>query len=252
MLKVATPLLLLSLLAVAGCDDASEAEKQAAANQAVMAEARRAAEEQVRNRLRIIGEMNLRAIHVYAQQIPDSYAVCGQINPSGGANDPFVPWVATVAMQDGKAGNASLVIGLSNLEASRVYLEMLDRCFEGGGPRSGQMSGVGGLPPLPSDTALTQQREPTPAPPQPPASASATPPPEPSRAPTPQVRATGTVTTTSAHPVNIRNSPAGGGAVVRVVPRASVLRIFNEAPGGWLQVGEEQPIGWLHNSMVNR
>ncbi|MCG7363996.1 SH3 domain-containing protein, partial [Roseomonas sp. ACRSG] len=64
--------------------------------------------------------------------------------------------------------------------------------------------------------------------------------------------ASGTVTTTSAHPVNVRSSPAGGGAVVRVVPRASLLRVFGEAPGGWLQVGEEQPIGWLHRSMLER
>ncbi|MBC9180115.1 SH3 domain-containing protein, partial [Pseudoroseomonas ludipueritiae] len=75
----------------------------------------------------------------------------------------------------------------------------------------------------------------------------------PAPAPAPQATAaSGTVTTTSAHPVNVRSSPAGGGAVVRVVPRASLLRVFGEAPGGWLQVGEEQPIGWLHSSMLER
>ena len=66
------------------------------------------------------------------------------------------------------------------------------------------------------------------------------------------IHTTTTVTTTSAHPVNIRSSPAGGGAVIRIVPRASSLRVFAEAPGGWRQVGEDQPIGWVHESMLER
>jgi uncharacterized protein YraI len=68
----------------------------------------------------------------------------------------------------------------------------------------------------------------------------------------PAAAASGSVTTTSAHPVNVRSSPAGGGAIVRIVPRASVLRVFGEAPGGWLRVGEDQPFGWLHSSMLER
>ncbi|MFC7540986.1 SH3 domain-containing protein [Siccirubricoccus deserti] len=59
------------------------------------------------------------------------------------------------------------------------------------------------------------------------------------------------VITTAAHPVNIRSQPGGGGAVVRIVPRASTLRVFSEAPGGWLQVGEDQPFGWVHGSMLD-
>ena len=255
MLKVKPALLLLALLGLPGCDDPPEAQQQSGSAQAAAAEARRAAEEQVRARLRMVGDMSLRAIQVYPQQIPGTYAVCGQINPTGAANDPFIPWVATVALQDGKASRASLVIGLSNVEASRVYLEMVDRCFEGGGPRNGQMPAVSGLPPLPSDTALSQQREAAQAPPagssEPTPGAAPAPPPAPAPAPQATV-ASGSVTTTSAHPVNIRSSPAGGGAVVRVVPRASTLRVFGEAPGGWLQVGEEQPFGWLHGSMLER
>lgn len=253
MLKISPALVLLALFGLAGCDDPPEAQQKSGETQAAMAEARRAAEEQVRARLRIVGDMSLRAIQVYPQQISGSYAVCGQINPTGATNDPFIPWVSTIALQDGKVSRASLVIGLSNVEASRVYLELVDRCFEGGGPRSGQMPAVSGLPPLPADTALSQQREAAQVPPtapRPPLAPEAAPP---APAPAPQATASsGTVTTTSAHPVNIRNSPAGGGAVVRVVPRASALRVFGEAPGGWLQVGEEQPFGWLHSSMLER
>jgi hypothetical protein len=263
MAKILLPFLLLGLLGLASCDDPPDEERKAAEQQqALLAEARRAAEEQVRARLRIVGDMHLRAIQVYPQQIAGSFAVCGQVNPSGAAADPFIPWVSAVTLQDGKASRATLAIGLSNLEASRVYLEMVDRCFAGGGPRTAQAPSTTGLPPLPADSALSPPPAPPSAPPQaqgttppaappaPPGGHAAPPPPAP---PSAQPNSSqGSITTTAAHPVNVRSSPAGGGAIVRIVPRSSVLRVFGNAPGGWLQVGEEQPIGWLHESMLER
>ncbi|EFH12511.1 hypothetical protein, partial [Teichococcus cervicalis] len=150
---------LAALLLLAGCDDPKPGEGAAAtAEDAPSREiARRAALEQVRARLRIQGEMRLRAIQVYRQHLPGAYAVCGQINPSGAVNDPFIPWVVAVTLAEGQGETprqSSLAIGLSNAEASRVYLEMVERCFEGGGPRTAQGPGTAGLPPLPSDTAL--------------------------------------------------------------------------------------------------
>ncbi|WBV44869.1 SH3 domain-containing protein [Pseudoroseomonas cervicalis] len=262
-------------LLLAGCDDPKPGEGAAAGAEDSPAReiARRAALEQVRARLRIQGEMRLRAIQVYRQQLPGAYAVCGQINPSGAANDPFIPWVVAVTLPEGGGETprqASLAIGLSNIEASRVYLEMVERCFEGGGPRTSQGPGSAGLPPLPSDTALgTTPAGPIPgpvpssAPPRGAAGATAAAPPPTAPGATPPETAPaetapggsaagGSVTTTSAHPVNIRANPGGGGAVLRVVPRASPLRVFGEAPGGWLQVGEDQPFGWLHESMLER
>jgi hypothetical protein len=50
----------------------------------------------------------------------------------------------------------------------------------------------------------------------------------------------------------VRATPGGGGEVVRVAPRGATLNVFGEASGGWLQVGESEPWGWLHNSMVDR
>jgi hypothetical protein len=51
----------------------------------------------------------------------------------------------------------------------------------------------------------------------------------------------------------VRANPSGGAEVVRVVPRASALQVFGEAPGGWLQVGEAGVAwGWLHNSLIER
>lgn len=234
-------LVLLAMVGLAACDDPPKPPATEAAAPA-LAEARRAAEEQVRTRLRIIGDMRLRAIQVYSQQVPDTVAVCGQVNPAGGANDPFVPWVAMVTLKDGKAVRTDLVLGASNMEASRVYIESVDRCFEGGGPRNAPGQSTRALPPLPADAGLSQAAPPAPPPAMSPSVALPLAPP----------RAAGSITTTAAHPVNIRNAPAGGGAVVRIVARSSALRVFGDAPGGWLQVGEDQPFGWLHESMLER
>ena len=42
------------------------------------------------------------------------------------------------------------------------------------------------------------------------------------------------------------------GASVRVVPRGTALHVFSQAPGGWLQVGDAGPEGWIHESMLDR
>jgi hypothetical protein len=49
---------------------------------------------------------------------------------------------------------------------------------------------------------------------------------------------------------NIRVTPVGGSQLVRVAPKGTVLRVFAQAPGGWLQVGEGNAEGWVHSSMV--
>jgi hypothetical protein len=257
--RTAGPLLVLAALAAGSCDDPPQGRQGGdALTESAAIEARRAAEEQVRARLRILGELRLRAVQVHRQQIPGSLAVCGQVNPTGAASDPFIPWVAVVALGEGKAARTELVLGASNPEASRVSVEMVDRCFDGGGPRTAQEARP--LPPLPSDATLAAEqaaaasgRAGDAGSPRAPGAAPLGGPPPPLREPlTASTRAARQVTTTPAHPVNVRGQPGGGGGVVRVVPRASTLRVFGEAPGGWLQVGEEQPFGWVHGSMLER
>lgn len=240
MRKLFAPFLSLIALGLAACDEPA---KDKPGPEAALAAARQAAEVQVRARLRMVGEMQMRAVQAWPQQVPDTVAVCGQVNPTGEATDPFIPFVALVGLKDGRVERTNLVIGMSNSEAGRVFVEMLDRCFEGGGPPSGRPQ-ARALPPLPLDAALAQQRAAPPGGSAPAAAASG-----PVSAP---VTAGPMVTTTSAHPVNIRSQPGGGGAVVRIVPRASSLRVFGEAPGGWLQVGEDQAFGWVHGSMLGR
>jgi hypothetical protein len=48
---------------------------------------------------------------------------------------------------------------------------------------------------------------------------------------------------------NIRTAPHGD--TIRVAPKGSSMRVFAEAPGGWLEVGDTTaPLGWVHGSMV--
>ncbi|WP_198372529.1 SH3 domain-containing protein, partial [Roseomonas rosulenta] len=67
----------------------------------------------------------------------------------------------------------------------------------------------------------------------------------------PPQEATGRVTTSATSRANIRREPSTGAPVQRVVRPGTSLRVFAEAPGGWLQVGEEdEPIGWIHQSAL--
>ena len=50
---------------------------------------------------------------------------------------------------------------------------------------------------------------------------------------------------------NIRGAPSGEAQLVRVAPKGAYLRVFSQAPGGWLQVGDtNEPEGWVHSSLV--
>jgi len=61
----------------------------------------------------------------------------------------------------------------------------------------------------------------------------------------------GRVTTSATSRSNIRREPSTGAPVQRVLRPGTTLRVFDEAPGGWLQVGEgDQPIGWIHRSTL--
>jgi hypothetical protein len=264
---------MLAGLVLAGCED--PAPRQAAAPAAPAAgsptgapqgrpgAALQAAEERLRARLRVEGALTLRAVQAYRQALPDTLAICGQVNPSGRGDEPFLPWVAVVTFAGTTPTRTDFYLAASSQEATRVYFEMVDRCFEGGGPASARQS-IRPLPPAPYGLPRSAADAPTrslppaapapvaapvpPAPVAPPAAPASTAPAAPARGP-----AQGMVTTTPRHPVNVRANPAGGSEVVRIVPRGSALQVFGEAPGGWLQVGEAGVAwGWLHNSLIER
>jgi hypothetical protein len=276
---------LVAALALGACDDPAprqgqgQGQGQAPAGQDAAglpqgrpAAALAAAEERLRARLRMEGPMSLRAVQAYRQALSDTLAICGQVNPSGRGDDAWLPWVAVVSFDGQTASRTEFFIAASTPEATRVYFEMVDRCFDGGGPASPRQ-GIRPLPPAPSDLpraaddstprAAVQPAGPAAAPALPvatPSGPGAAPNPAPNPAPMPmpaagpaQGAAQGSVTTSARTPVNVRSGPSGANEVVRVVPRASALQVFGEAPGGWVQVGEGgEAWGWLHNSMLER
>jgi hypothetical protein len=50
-------------------------------------------------------------------------------------------------------------------------------------------------------------------------------------------------------PANLRAAPSG--EVLSAVPRGRVLTVFDRAPGGWAQVGDGTPQGWIHSSLLS-
>jgi uncharacterized protein YraI len=51
-------------------------------------------------------------------------------------------------------------------------------------------------------------------------------------------------------PANLRAGPGGGAEVLSTLPRGQVLTVFDRAPGGWLRVGDAEPRGWVHSSLL--
>jgi hypothetical protein len=239
-------------LLLAACDDPKPAAPRPGAQvpEGRGAEAQRTAEDRLRARLRAEGALTQRAVVVYRQALADNVAVCGQANPTGRGEDPFIPYVAIIAFEGDRVARADLHLAASQIEATRVYFEMVERCWDGGGPVNAR-STPRVPPPAPDGLPRSEAPQSQPAPRVPEQLQTIAPGAPPSIAPMPPSGpASGTITTSSRTPVNVRSSPSGGGAVIRVVPRGSSLQVFGEAPGGWLQVGEGEPWGWLHNSML--
>lgn len=197
-----------------------------------------AAEASLRTRLRLIGEINQRGVQVFSQARSDTYAVCGRAAPTGAWGGTFVPYVAVIAFDGVTPRVADFVLGMTGTEASRTFVEIVDRCFDGGGPPHARAL-ARPLPPLPDSSLLPDSHALTSMPLVP-------------SVPTEAGRGTlRTVITTSSHSANIRRSPQAS-EVVRVAPRATRLEVYGEAPGGWLQVGQGSVVwGWVHNSVLD-
>ncbi|WP_156963480.1 SH3 domain-containing protein [Muricoccus aerilatus] len=235
--------LLVGLLALGGCwEDAApkgQSSGTAAGNGAV-SRVRAAAEERVRAAARDPENLRFRAVETHRQAIADTYAVCGQATVSG--DSVFVPFVSVVKTAGGTT-EVEQYIGRSNIEATRVYVELVGRCFDGGGPvqRAGGSTVSSPAPPLPNGLPTLDQMAQATQPVPPPAAV------EPASV-APLHGAAGTLVMRQNG--NLRSSPNGGGAVLRVARSGAVLNVFGTAPGGWYQVGESTPEGWIHGSLV--
>ena len=230
---------------------------------------RRVAEGGIRSGARNPDTVRFRGEQVYPQAAAGQIAVCGQTDASGG----FVPFVALVGTGSGETVQPyhmieSWVAGAIS-EADRTYIETVGRCWLGGGPQSIVHGSITAVPPLPEHPdAVLRTAAPvaaSPGPASPPAVAvqpgfavaPISPPPAPAALP-----ATDDVAGTDGNPAdadrtvtlrqdaNIHAAPHGN--VVGVAPRGSSLRVFSETPGGWLEIGETAPFGWVHASMVEQ
>ncbi|MBP0444321.1 SH3 domain-containing protein [Roseomonas sp. SSH11] len=230
--------LLAGLLALGGCfEDAAPNGQASAQRDDPLGQVRLAAEGKLRDIARDPENMRFRAVEVHKQSIPDTYAVCGQATLAGGA--VFLPFVSVVSATNGGL-EVEQHVARNNVEATRVYVELVGRCFDGGGPQA-RANGTPMAqlpPPLPNGLPVLDQIRPEP----------------------PKVPELVTAVSTEPRPVasstlvmrqngNVRSSPNGGGAVLRVARSGSVLNVFGTAPGGWYQVGDTEPEGWVHRTV---
>ena len=178
-------------------------------------------------------QMRFRGIQVYTQTMPQRMAVCGQLTPFPNDSDAFVPFVSVVTMSQGPDEPSphyqfENMIGTSPPKASRVYVAIVTYCYDKGGPSPAAARGYLPPPPLPDSIA-----DPTP---------------KQAATPVASVQPAGSVT--MRQNANLHADPQGPS--VRVVPQGTALHVFAQAPGGWVQVGDTAPIGWVHESMLDR
>ena len=151
-----------------------------------------------------------------------------------------------VALDPSQAFKIDVRVGNTMTEATKVYIETLARCYESGGPQKIMRETTAPVPPLPSDMRAVLAG--------PPAAESGAPV-SPSSAVQPQTSAAPAASPASGTVVmrqngNIRTAPQG--ETIRVEPQGRELRVFGEAPGGWLQIGGTEANGWVHSSLVQR
>ncbi len=228
-------------LGLAGCKQEKGGASATAPDPAIQ-RVRDAAEQNIQAKATAPASVRFRGVQVYRQAAADRYAVCGQVNPFADDANIFVPFVSVVTGQkhgDWTEYQFDQRLGTTTDEASRVYAAIVAYCYEDGGPSPAPGRSVAATPPLPGTVPEPEHGA---APPRDgpavPAAASATTP----------TAASGTVTMRQNG--NLRTDPHG--AAVRVIPQGTSLRVFGQAPGGWYQVGDAAPFGWVHESMLDR
>ncbi len=177
--------------------------------------------------------IRFRGVTAFIQAQPRHFAVCGQVTPF--ADDPniFVPFVSLVvtAAPDGPPRDqVDQVIGTTTSDATRVYAAIVASCWAGSGAPAAALRSVAPTPPLPDAI-------PDPAAPATPDARE-----RPAAPPTGQV--------TLKQSATLHADPHG--ASLRTVTRGTSLHVFGQAPGGWVQVGDQAPFGWIHESMLER
>ncbi|MBE9604547.1 SH3 domain-containing protein [Acetobacteraceae bacterium H6797] len=232
---------LIPLVALAACngEDREESRGESQNSTAVVEAVKTRLSEEAR------APVTLRGVQVYSQAAPQLTAICGQVKMNPDQPGAYTLFVALAREDGGQTRVTEQYVANSGPNASRVFVETVSRCYQEGGPPALQRaSAPAPLPVVPDTLPLSAQapvqgkQQATRGQQQAEAAQSS------SGAPLRQItlRSNG----------NLRANPNGGGEVLQVVSQGTGMSVFGEAPGGWLQVGQDQPIGWLHSSLVNR
>jgi len=265
-MRISPPALLFAcLLPLVGCKDQK---KHGAADPEAADRAQELAERHLRDTAASAAAgtaMQFRGMQVYAQAQPGHWAVCGQVSPF--ADDPalFVPFVTVITIPDKGAAPPAFAqqVGTTPADATRVYQALVAYCYDEGGPANSPVQSVQPIPPVPNaladpsrhaseDAAAATGQAASPTAGGTAATAAA---PAPGAAPGQapgqaqgQAPASGDVTTRQ--DANLHASPKG--PTVQVVTQGTRFHVFATAPGGWYQVGNDAPLGWIHESMLAR
>ncbi len=225
---------------LAGCKDEK---KTAASPLPALDKARDAALQAIAALPGLPKTVQFRGVQAYAQALPNHTAVCGLV--SGFADDPtifvaFVSVATQVSPPDATTPRFTFDahVGTTTTEAGRVYQALVADCWDRGGPASERPLS---LPPLPDNIP-----DPHLPPPPDPLAAAAPAAKLPGVVPG-QVAAGGSVTVRQS--ANVHATP--GGPSTRTVQQGQVLHVFATSTGGWYQVGDTAPFGWVHESMLN-
>lgn len=243
-------------LLFAACDkERCEPAPQTARSPDQSADLRKAAENSVRFLASNPDFVRFRGVQVWPQAVKNQFAVCGQANVFGPNSNTYVLFVVVVTQNDigddpARTFKTEARVGSTVTEATKVYVDTLVRCYESGGPQNVMRGTAAPVPPMPSDMKTVLSG---------PASAATGAPaaPAPAAQPQPSAMAPSAPRSTPASGTvvmrqngNIRIAPQG--ETIRVEPQGKELRVFGEAPGGWLQIGDTEANGWVHNSLVQR
>ncbi|WP_439594370.1 SH3 domain-containing protein [Falsiroseomonas sp.] len=73
----------------------------------------------------------------------------------------------------------------------------------------------------------------------------------PQPAPATEAAAGPSASVTVLNPVRVRASPSGTAEILWVAERGRAFRVHGQAPGGWVQIGDETaPAGWAHGTLL--
>jgi hypothetical protein len=181
------------------------------------------AQDAMRGRLRQAKDLGFGHLQVFRFGPPDERAVCGTVRPANGPESSFILRILLPrdhAIRPDMGGLRPVTVmeqgpGLVHADANAATRYCRD---------------VGAMVALTAAVSVSADTVPSDPAPAPPAAALQE-----------------TVLVRS--PARVRAAP--GGEVLRIAARGETLGVFGRAPGGWLQVGDAAPQGWVHASLLS-